>query len=205
MGSQDTTQVLISKAQRGNREAFDELAQEHRERILSFIQTRLGDRLRQQFDPEDILQEALLKAFKSISRFEWRGKGSLFGWLATIAEYEIRGLGRSKKIDPFPLERDPADSVGSPSRALRREERFDRLDAALESLDADHATVIRLARVESLPIAEVARRMDRSPGAVRHLLLRALQRLRERFGEDTQSLGLPDRTLGSEEADRDVE
>ena len=65
---------------------------------------------------------------------------------------------------------------------------------ALDKLSPEHREVIRLARIERLPGAEIARRMNRSPSAVAQLLSRALKKLRERFG-DTESLSLPDRTL----------
>jgi hypothetical protein len=48
----------------------------------------------------------------------------------------------------------------------------------------------------------VSRRMQRTPGAVKQLLSRALDQLRNRFG-DTASLGLPDRPLRSKEDDGD--
>ena len=54
--------------------------------------------------------------------------------------------------------------------------------------------MIRLARVERLPISEVARRMDRSPGATSQLLWRALRKLKDSFGS-TDSLHLPPRAL----------
>jgi hypothetical protein len=43
--------------------------------------------------------------------------------------------------------------------------------------------------------------MGRSPDAVTHLLLRALDKLRESFG-DTESLHLPPRSLEDQEIDR---
>ena len=97
------------------------------------------------------------------------------------------------------LEVDIAASGVSPSKAERRNERFDRFEAALKQLSPDYRQAILLARIEGLSIEEVARRMKRSPNAVSHILLRALRKLRETFG-DTQSLNLPDRRLAEEEA-----
>ena len=57
--------------------------------------------------------------------------------------------------------------------------------------------MIRLCRIEGLPIEEAARRMNRSASAVKMLLWRALRELKGRFGE-TESLNLPDRRLESE-------
>ena len=196
MDSRDKEQELIDRARQGDAAAFGKLAAVHRTGLLLFIRTRLGARLRAETEAEDILQETYLKAFDSVDRFEWQGDRSFFKWIATIAEYIIRGLGRSQKGAAALLDFNHADSAPSPSRALRREERLERLQTALQSLDEDHQTVIRLARFEGLSTSEVARRMNRSPGAVRHLLLRALEKLRTNFGEDTESLGLPDAPPG---------
>ena len=203
MDSQERDRELIERARQGDPKAFEALAADHREGLLSFIRTRLGRQLRARAEAEDILQETHLQAFDSIDRFEWRGERSFFKWTATIAEYVIRGLGRTSNADNVALDLDPTDSGPSPSRAARREERFDRLETALESLPEDHRTVIRLARLEGLSTAEVARRMNRSPGAVRHLLLRGLENLRTNFGDDTESLNLPDRSLGRERSESD--
>ena len=88
----------------------------------------------------------------------------------------------------------------NPSQALRRNERFERLKRALKALPPDHAQVIFLARIQGLPVKEVARRMERTPEATSMLLLRALMKLKTAFG-NTESLHLPDRSL-EEEGDR---
>ena len=92
-------------------------------------------------------------------------------------------------------------AIDSPSKNLRRNERFDRLKDSLESLSPEHREVILLMRIEGLPVEEVAKRMNRSPKATRQLLWRALKDLRESFG-DTESLGLPERRLGEEGCQR---
>ena len=125
---------------------FDAVAAMYRVRLLAFVRTRLGERLARRTEPEDVLQETLLTAFESLDRFEWRGERSLFSWLATIAEYEIRGLGRGRRPDPLELDRDVAGSAPSPSRVLRREERLARLERALDVLEEPHRTVVRLVR-----------------------------------------------------------
>jgi RNA polymerase sigma-70 factor (ECF subfamily) len=81
---------------------------------------------------------------------------------------------------------------------LRREERLQRLEAALRELSPEHREVIVLSRIENLPLAEVAERMERTPVAVSGLLLRALRKLRAAFGE-TESFALPARGLSGEE------
>jgi RNA polymerase sigma-70 factor (ECF subfamily) len=96
------------------------------------------------------------------------------------------------------LEGDVPGQEISQTTAMRRNERFGRLEEALNALSSDHRRVIVLARVEGLPIREVAKRMGRSREAVRQMLWRALQKLKTIFG-DTESLHLPDRQLVEDE------
>ena len=65
-----------------------------------------------------------------------------------------------------------------------------RIEHGLENLTPDYRRVILLARVDGLTTREIAERMERTPNAVKHLLGRALRRLRSEFG-DTESLHLP--------------
>ena len=95
----------------------------------------------------------------------------------------------------------PAKEV-SPSKALRRDERLDRLRKSIEDLPPDYRRVIEMARIQGLKIKEIAARLDRSPESVKSLLARAVAKLRDRFG-DTESLHLPDQGLQFEDDDRD--
>ncbi|MBI4586114.1 MAG: sigma-70 family RNA polymerase sigma factor [Planctomycetes bacterium] len=190
---------LVEKAQGGQREAFDELYRLCREKLEHHVQTRLGRHLRSKVDAEDVLQEAFVQAWKSIGRLEWAGEGAFFQWLKGIAEHAILNLanrGQTPKL--FFLEHDLPASQPSPSRALRRGERFDRLQEALDSLSPDYREAVHLVRIEGLKIKEAAERMNRTPKAVMHLLERALKKLKDSFG-DTESLGLPARPLQNPE------
>jgi RNA polymerase sigma factor (sigma-70 family) len=162
----------------------------------------MGDRLRAKIEPEDIVQETLTVAFESIGKFRWRGEESFYLWLGSIAEHLIWSLSQKKAWGEIRLARDVSATGTSPSKRARRDERFDRLEKALDGLSDDHRQVLRLARLEGLKVKEIAGRMHRSPDAVKKLLARALLRLKESFG-DTESLHLPDRRLGAVEDERD--
>jgi RNA polymerase sigma-70 factor (ECF subfamily) len=195
MARADQTRRLVREAQAGDRAAFDELAARFRERVERFVRSQLGVRVHQTFEVEDILQETWLRAFQSLGAFEWRDEESFVHWLCVIAENNIRHAARQVRHGPTaPLTDDPRGEEASGGTSLRRDERFDRLQAALDELDADSRKVIVLARIEGLPIKEVAKRMGRSPNATSILLYRAAIKLKERFG-DTESLSLPLRRL----------
>ena len=196
MEAENRTEALVQKAKEGDRAAFRRLAQRYEARLLRLVRSRLGSGLDQKIDASDVVQDTFLRALEALGGFWWQGEDSFFRWLTRIATNSLRQTARRQKrmiIVPL-LDRVEANSL-TQSRALRRHERFDRLQEALDELSREHRQVILLARVERLPMKEVARRMRRTTAATSQLLWRAMKSLREHFG-DTESLHLPDRRLG---------
>jgi RNA polymerase sigma-70 factor (subfamily 1) len=205
----------IAAARSGDRQAFEALVRGHEKELEAFIRHHSGKRLGSKVEVDDLVQDTLLRAFRSIGQFEGDDARAFSSWLRSIAEHAIldsvrkiragKGLiEREVSIDQrrgagesWEMELAQAASGGSPLDSLRREERFDRLKRVLSTLKPDHARVIVLARVQGLPIGEVARRMDRTPEATSMLLLRALVKLKSAFGE-TESFSLPERSLEGE-------
>ena len=205
------TQEFVEKARLGDREALGTLLQRYRQRLEALIHLRLGPQLREKVEVEDVLQETYLNAIGAIQKFQWTDQGSFFRWLGAIAEHVIQRSARfhlqtekRKYSRERSLERHldgtegrPADLAKllrardpSPSTILQRQERFDRLEAALNQLHPDHREVIILAAVRGLPTRDIAAQLGRSREAVSMLLLRALRRLRKEFGR-TDSFHLP--------------
>ena len=145
-----------------------------------------------------MIQETFTRALQSIERFQYRGEESFVRWLGGIAENLILRAADKQKRDPLQLTLKIPAGETSPSKLVRRGERFDRLEKALRDLPSDYSEVIRLARIEGLKIREIAERMNRSPDAVKQLVLRAMRRLRDSFGE-TDSLSLPPRQFEAED------
>lgn len=188
----DETQAgdLVERARSGDLQAFAELFEPLRPRLLASIRTRLSPAIRQRVDPEDVLQDTYVRGLHSLSRFDWRGEDSFGRWLEAIASHVALDVVRHEGRRPaLRLERDVQGDGASPSRGLRRQERQERLMRALRTLSPDHQTVLELSRMEGQSIREIADRMGRTESAVKNLLLRATRRLRESFG-DTESLGL---------------
>jgi RNA polymerase sigma-70 factor (ECF subfamily) len=203
MAAQEPTRSLLERARGGDREAFGEIAERFRPRLANQIEARLGPALRAVLEVEDVLGETFACALESIERFQWRDEETFYRWLGSIAEHVIRNASRKQGWSQLALDRDVAAAGASPSADLRRGERFDRLEAALNRLSPDHRRALVLARLEGLTIEEISRRMDRSRDAVKKLLARALHELRRYFG-DTESFHLPDRRLDGGGAGSDV-
>lgn len=207
------TRELIERAQKGDAEAFGQLATGYQHRLECLVHIRLGKKLRLTTGVEDILQDTYLRAYKSIGSFKWTRPGCFFSWLSEICEHAIEDQARyvnakkrtppggNKVPDPDMVAQDegrkypfPGTSEGDGPRRLRREERFQRLEKALNQLSDDHREVIILAQIRGMRIKDIAKQMNRSSDAVSMLLLRALRQLKGHFGS-TDSLNLPPRSL----------
>ena len=131
---------------------------------------------------DDVLQETSLRAFAKRGEFVPRHPESLFRWLSSIAINAYREISRREGRHEV-LEEQGCEALlesATQSRAERREERFDRLRDAVDSLPPDYREVILLVKIEGLKVMDVAERMGRTPNAVSRLLMRATQKLRLR-------------------------
>lgn len=182
MTRQEST-ALLREARRGSPDALGELYSRYGGRLLAFIRMKLGRNLRSRVESRDILQVTLLKSFQRLDQFEGGDGASLMGWLVRIAENEIRDQAdfqHRQRRDvaaavPFDdaLHGTPA-VIRSALSAVAINEQFERLGAALETLDPDHRQVIVLRKLEELSFKDVGERMGRSEDACRMLLARAM-------------------------------
>jgi RNA polymerase sigma-70 factor (ECF subfamily) len=162
-------------------------------RLLASLQ--LSARLRGKLDPSDVVQQALLQAHASRDQFRGRGEAQWLAWLRAIlanalaAEArrfgaEARDLNRERSLEAeldlssSRLEALLVSAQSSPSERAVRGEEVRRLAQALARLAPDQRRVVELHHLKGLPVAEVAREMDRTRPAVVGLLFRALKRLR---------------------------
>ena len=198
----DSDKALVTKARAGDRSAFDTLAHRCQDRLAAMVRSRIGAKLRARVEADDIVQEAFLRAYKAISNFNWQGDDSFFRWLTRISEHLIWNAAQKQPRLELMLDDQFKGPATRPDQSLRRQERFDRLEAALSALNPEQREAVRLSRIEGQSIARIAESMDRSPAAVKMLLSRALKRLKSSFG-DTESLHLPDRALETEESGHD--
>lgn len=197
MADKQTGKQLLEKARRGDRATFDKLVEQFQHRVQAFVSSRIGGELRDRLGVEEIVQDTFVRAYQSVSTFRGDDLESFARWLMGVARIAvIKAAGQVGRTE-LGIVRDVAGSDVSPSRVLRREDRFERLQEALDGLSGDYREVVYLSRIEGLSVRDIAERMGRSPEAVQKLLGRALRKLRERFGE-TESLHLPNRQFRPE-------
>ncbi len=185
--------ALIKLAQKGDEAAARQLIESHQQRLFAFV-WRL---VRNWHEAEEICQEAFLRAFSNIERFDDTFRFST--WLFTIG-YRL-SLNRMRKIVPISAELDanrlPASPEGGPEFVAQTEEaaKLKRLvwDAVDRLNDTQRAAVTMYYR-EGLSCQEIAEVMDLPAATVKSHLHRGRAKLREMLGQvaeaDWQSLRL---------------
>ncbi len=197
--SQDS---LTTAAIAGDRDALEGLLRRHHEDLHRWVATRIGRQYRSALDADDVLQVTYMEVFLRIEQFEPVGPGAFGAWLRMIAEHNlqdaIRELKRKKRP---PRDRQIAASgsrdsyIGllaslksrgtTPSAGAARQELGRVIDEALQKLPSDYEQVVRMYYLMERTADEIALEMNRSPGAVHMLKLRAHDRLAELLGEST--------------------
>ena len=138
-------------------------------------------------DAEEAAQDAFVKAQSALDRF--REDAPFRPWLLTIvaneARNKLRASGRRQSLALRAAgERRPGDAVPSPEAALLDSERRDELLGALKRLSENDQQAIACRYFMELSEEETAAVLDCARGTVKSRLSRALERLRERLGEE---------------------
>ena len=167
-------QVLVRLAQAGGSEALDRLTRCYGDRLL-----KAGQRYcRTRSEAEDAVQDTWFYASQHLDDF--RGEGSLEGWLVRVVATACRRQARGSKNAVHEGDAELVAAGGpSPFEASTARELAENLQAALLSLSEDDRAIVLLAEVEDWRTREIAAELGLSEGAVRTRLTRARARLRQ--------------------------
>ena len=165
---------LIRRAKQHDQEAFAQLYEEYFDKIYRYVALKVGDRM----EAEDITQQVFLKAIKSISSFKWNGF-PFSSWLFRIAHNQVVDYLRKKaKREAVALDDALLTSDDDPQLEFERKLDIEQLALATKKLTRAQQEVISLRFAGELPIAQVAKVMGRSEGAVKALQHSAVIALR---------------------------
>ncbi len=186
------TSELIRRCRMGNEQAQETLFARYRQYLWVLAQGQLGGRLRTRCDPSDLVQQTLLEAFRDFAGFTGAHEAQILAHnLYNEARHhgaQRRDAARQVSLEEVQagLDRSSvnlgqclAADIPTPSRVAGEREAAVQLADKLAQLPKDYQTVLLLRIFEGLSAEEVAKRMDRTAGAVRMLQLRALTALRE--------------------------
>lgn len=180
--------AIVAAARRGEGWACRELVRFHQRPIHALMWRMLGSAGRRGL-AEDLTQEAFLRAFRALPRFDPRGAAPLSAWLLRIAARTAIDELRRRRPVMAALERveladawleggmprpDEAAQWASTARAIR--EAVDRLSPEVRA-----AFVLRA--YHELRYPEIAEALEIDLGTVKSRLFRARQALAERLRE----------------------
>ncbi len=173
---------LVAQARTGDRQAFGKLVEQYQRRVYALA---FGI-LRQREDAWDVAQEAFVKAYKNLDRFE--GNSAFYTWLYRItynlsidtlrekARRETVDLDENRKVEDA-LQATGRTTTGHPDEMAQRKELADVLKKAMHKLSDKHRAIIVLREVEGLSYEEMAEVLGISKGTVMSRLFHARQNL----------------------------
>ncbi|MBI3884900.1 MAG: sigma-70 family RNA polymerase sigma factor [Opitutae bacterium] len=185
----DADFVVVKRVQEGDVAAFDQLILKYRARIFGVVYNLTANRE----DASDLAQEAFIKAFQSINRFQ--GQSTFFTWLYKIAvNTTLSHLRKNRLRTFFSLEKlhedgsvdqflDQLTDKSGVERDSYLRELQEKLNESLQKLSIKHRTVITLFEIDGLSHTEIAQIMDCSEGTVRSRLHYAKQFLQGELGK----------------------
>jgi RNA polymerase sigma-70 factor, ECF subfamily len=174
---------LISRAQRGDTDAFASLFHAHKARIYSVCLRMTNNTA----EAEDLTQDAFLQVFRKLATF--RGDSALSTWLYRIAVNTVLMHFRKKALKQVSLD----EPYSQDARLVRREYgsrdgrlvgSVDRiaLTRAIKELPVGYRTIFLLHEVEGYEHQEIAELLDCSVGNSKSQLHKAKLRIRELLG-----------------------
>ncbi|MBS1706240.1 MAG: sigma-70 family RNA polymerase sigma factor [Armatimonadetes bacterium] len=188
--SQDD-QLLIARAQKGDRVAFDELIKKHERRAYQYA-FRLTS---SQEEAMDIVAEAFIRVYNALQNF--RGQSAFTTWLYRIVTncyLDLKKKDKSKSQVSLDaptdfegeMERQIEDPNLTPDEEVEKNERERLVQRAVAKLPDYQRAMLMMYHVEMLSYEEIAQSLDLPLGTVKSRLNRARLSLRELLTKDSE-------------------
>lgn len=186
---------LIRAARDGDVPSFETLVRRHHRTLYRFA---LGITHGDEQEAADILQEALVKAFLNIDRFEERS--SFSSWLWRIIRNEFLDRVRRERIDTVPIgeEGESAEPVrrDTPESDFMEEERRRALLRLVAALPEKYSEIVILVELMELSYEDAADYLGIPVGSVRSRLSRAREHLTGLVMRNMELFGVNPRHTG---------
>jgi RNA polymerase sigma-70 factor (ECF subfamily) len=154
----------------GDRDAFEMIIRTHSRTLFAIAYGILQNRE----EAEDVVQDALIKAWKT--RWRVRDPEKFPAWLSTIARHRAHDIFRKRRTIPLEEALEPAAVSQKDEPELDRQ-----LHSALASLPELHRAAITLRYFEEMDYRSIENVLGLTDGALRGILGRALASMRKQL------------------------
>ena len=173
-------ELLVVRCQLGEPEAFDDLIARWHGPLWQYIRRMTG----RDEEAQDTLQDVWLRVIRGIARL--RDGSRLRGWLFGITRRVLMDRLRRQYAMP-PASEVSTDALAAEPEASDREESFEALDTAIETLPLIEREILMLFYLRDLSLAEIADALYIPIGTVKSRLFRARRMARAVIEKETES------------------
>ncbi|MCO7244946.1 RNA polymerase sigma factor RpoE [Halomonas sp. Mc5H-6] len=184
MGTHETDQQLVERAQKGDTRAFDLLVKKYQHKIIGLIGRYVHDHA----EVHDVAQEAFIKAYRALGKF--RSESAFYTWMYRIAINTAKNhlVSRGRRPPGSDLDISDAEIVDqngrladaeSPEASIARDQLEAAVYEAIEKLPDDLRTAITLRELDGLAYEDIAQVMQCPVGTVRSRIFRAREAVDE--------------------------
>lgn len=169
---------LVQRAREGDRGAFEALVTRHADRLYAVVVRFCGD----PGEAQEVTQEAFLRAWRSLDRFE--GRARFFTWLYRIGVNEAKRRAERQRTHVATGSLDESgheipDWRGAPGQVAEARDLQRALERAIAALPPDYRLPLILRDIEGFTTEEAAEVMDLKQAAFKSRLHRARMQVRE--------------------------
>lgn len=172
---------LITMYLEGNPKAFESLVNRYAQMIYRFTLKLVGNKE----EAHDITQETLIKAWKSIKKFD--KKRNFKTWIFTIAQRtSIDSLRKRKDVNISSMDNDESgvemnipDNELMPDELFERQENVELIQKALETISIEEKTIILLHNGEEMTFDDIAEILNKSINTIKSKYRRSLITLKD--------------------------
>ncbi len=160
---------LVRLTLEGDNNSFEILFERYRDAILSMLRSRSGDSALS----DDLLQEAFIKAFLNLEKFD--SSYAFGGWIMRIAQNLLIDHGRRVENRPKEnaLDLDVASESPNPEERFMGVEANERLDSALKRLSKSYRRIIELRFWKDMSYEQISEELGLPMGTVKTQVHRA--------------------------------
>jgi RNA polymerase sigma-70 factor (ECF subfamily) len=192
-------QVIVTRGPHASVDSLESLLAQYETQLVEYAARQIPQELKGAYEPQDVIQDTFLEAFRRLHEFEPLDTDSAWRWLRTIARTRISNAQRShtrlKRGGGLKILKTQNLAVSSskslvcmlaelavytrtPSQSAMAHELAAALEGAIERLHPDHQQAIRLKYIDGTNMNSIATALGRTPAAAQMLCNRGLKALR---------------------------